>query len=151
MSCHVTQETNTGTWLNDQLQLNQVMDLIKVSYEPLAALSAAPDPLLYWTKCCLLFTFWLLFFFFIPGTKLTAQSEQNSKRQFDLMLFHKSLDCLSQHALNALIELAGNTGRQTLKIITQRSAIATNCFFKCSIFLTFFVLLLSFFNLVCTP
>lgn len=27
-------KTNAGTWLNDQSQLNHVMDLIKVLYEP---------------------------------------------------------------------------------------------------------------------
>lgn len=44
MSCHVMHETNAGTWLNDQMQLNQVMDLIKVLYESQTVLSGAPDP-----------------------------------------------------------------------------------------------------------
>lgn len=70
------------------MQLNQVMDLDKVLYEPEAALPAAPDPCLYFTECCLLF--------------------RNSNRPFDLTLFHiENLDRLTQHALNALIELAG--------------------------------------------
>lgn len=49
--CHV----NAGTWLNDQMQLYQVMDLIKVLYEPLTALPAVLDSL-YCTLCCLLLT-----------------------------------------------------------------------------------------------
>ncbi len=84
--CHVMHETNAGTWLNDQMQLNQVMDLIKVLYEPLTALPAAPDPPLYRTKHCLLFIFWS---FCSCGVKLSEQYEQNSKKLFDLMVFHK--------------------------------------------------------------
>lgn len=42
----MTHETNGGTWHNDQgfqMQL-KVMDLIKLLYEPLAALRVPPDP-----------------------------------------------------------------------------------------------------------
>lgn len=44
MSCHVMHEANAGTWLNDQMPLNQLMDLIMVLYEPRAAPPAAPEP-----------------------------------------------------------------------------------------------------------
>lgn len=43
MSCYVMHKTNAGTWPNDQMQLNQVMDLIEVLYEPQTALPAALD------------------------------------------------------------------------------------------------------------
>lgn len=44
MSCYVMHKTNAGTWPNDQMQLNQVMDLIEVLYERRTALPALDSP-----------------------------------------------------------------------------------------------------------
>lgn len=71
MSRHVMHEPSAGTWLNDQMQLNQVMDLIKVLYEPPTVLPAAPDPPLYKTKCYFVVYVLIILFFLFK----TEQSE----------------------------------------------------------------------------
>lgn len=99
-----------GTWLNDQRQLNQVMDLIKVLYEPLAVLPAAPDPV-----CTVLYKMLSIVW--------------HSKGLFDLMLFHmENLDSVALHARNASIEMSGKLNR-----MTQGSSLATLILFKCNI------------------
>lgn len=60
MSCYVMHKTNAGTWPNDQMQLNQVMDLIEVLYEPWTALPAALDSPQYWKT-----TFFLVYILII--------------------------------------------------------------------------------------
>lgn len=107
-------ETDAGTWLNDQMQLNQVMDLIKVLYEPQTA--AACLPACSWSSSVLNMLSVLFYFF---GAEWREQSEQNSKKLFDLMLSdNRALTGLhsmhSVHWLNWLeSELNGKKTRAT--------------------------------------